>query len=163
MSFATIDSELRFERSPTDLGASRFKNLRQFSKRPSSPLWGFDEPDERERYERIQKRLIRLEAALFEEFGNRIDTTSRNSLLRLFVTCPSVRAPSISSSAEGFLTATWRAQNGEELVVRCFAHDAIHYAIASRSAAQAMDRTWGTCHSPSLFFSENALARRIAT
>lgn len=129
-----------------------------------SMLWGFDESEERARFERIQRRLIRLEAILFEEFGTRIDRSSRDCLLRLFVACPSVRAPLISSQPDGILTATWRNSLGEELTIRCASAEAIHFAYAGRSPAdgQRIDRHWGTYHSPSLFLSANPAARRIA-
>lgn len=169
MSNATLDAELCLPTKTVDLAPSsveRNRRSREAAKRCDSEgiLWGFDETSERTRFECIQRRLIRLEAALFEEFGARIDSGSRKCLERLFVGCPTVRAPSISSSPQGILTATWKATDGVEVAIRCVSVHAIQYATVSRSSARAgeLDRQWGTNNSPHLFFQESPTARAIA-
>lgn len=128
-------------------------------------LWGFDEQRERARYERIQKRLINLEAALFADFGSRLDASSRECLKTLFVACPSIRAPSISSGSDGILTATWKGRNREELAIRFAERAKIHFALVTRSKTDSgkLDRQWGTVHSPSVFFDELPAAKAIAS
>lgn len=134
------------------------------AERYESLLWSFDEGAESERFESIQRRLVQLEAALFDEFGTRINNASRKCLLRLFVASPLIRAPLISASPDGVLTATWRNALGEDLAIRCIGDSVIHFAITSRSLVQGhvFDRQWGTVHSASLFFAENPSAKRIA-
>lgn len=169
MSVFTLDAEIVVEsnrssstaEAPARLGSPSPLARRQPA---DSLLWGFDEPKERARFDRIQRRLIRLEAALFEEFGTRINPSSRGCLLRLFVAFPTVRAPLISAQPDGILTATWRRDGGEELAIKCVSEGLIHYAFASRSPGNllTLNRQWGTYHNPSLFLTENPVARRIA-
>jgi hypothetical protein len=132
---------------------------------PDALLWGYDEHEERARYARVQQRLIRLEAALFGEFGVSLDLASKECLLRLFVGYPAVSAPLISAQANGILIATWRNGQNEELVIKCVSPAKLHYSIVSISpvGAPEFDRQWGNFHNAALFFSENSLARRIAS
>ena len=169
MSVVTLDAELKVESNATgstEEAQTKVGRTPLSARRPQvdSILWGFDEPLEKARFDRIQKRLIRLEAALFEEFGSRIDGSSRDCLLRLFVACPSVRAPSISAQPDGILVATWRRDDGQELVVKCVSKEMVHFAFVTRSTERPsmLDRQWGTCHSPSLFLKETPVARSIA-
>lgn len=169
MSATTLDTEISMDsdtstaREISRSDAARFR-IGAPSVKSDSMLWGFDELAERSRFDRIQSRLIRLEAAVFEEFGSRLNHESRECLLRLFVSCPTVRAPSISSQPDGVLLATWRSAGGDELVVKCVSRTILHFAMVSRSLTnpQLLDRQWGTSHSPSLFLKVNPLARRIA-
>lgn len=164
----TLDSDIEALPSPAGSVAADANGRRSNRRRPpphtESAMWGYDETAERARYTTIKARLIRLEAALFEEWGVRIDRSSRECILRLFVAYPSVRVPLITSSPDGILTATWRRDDGQELVIRCISQNVVHFAIVSRSQAdpQHMDRQWGTSHSPSLFFTETEKARVIA-
>lgn len=169
MSEITLDLELCVEggnsisvdhQSPKRVGP---RHMSRPTRAPSL-YWGFDEQVEKESFERIQKRLIQLEAALFEEYGARIDTASRDGLNRLFVSYPSVRPPLISTQPDGVLIATWKSGLGEELVVKCSAANVIHYSIIVQvpGGRGALNRSWGTSHTPSVFFAENPVARRIA-
>lgn len=170
MSAATIGSDLQIESGcslMTDpAGVQRQQRMPVHHRQPlASLLWCVDEPEEHARFERIQRRLVRLEAALYEDFGSRLDPESRRCILRMFVTCPSVRAPSISVQPDGILIATWRQPNGEELVIRCMTDSMVQFAIVSRATGSgvALNRQWGVWNSPSVFFAENPSARRIAS
>jgi len=171
MSATTLELEISVQREASNAaddvpmrGNARAARAALSSRTAESMLWGFDEQVARAHFDRIQARLIRLEAALFEEFDTRIDAQSRDALLCLFVACPSVRPPSISAQPDGVLMATWRRAGGEDLVVKCVSRSKIHFAVVSRSLANAnlLDRQWGTYHSPSLFFQQTPVARRIA-
>lgn len=167
MSLATLDFEAKVVRTNPDLtvaGEVREAPSRARERSPSGIMWGFDEAAEREKHSRIVQRLIRLEAMLFDEFGTRIDRSSRDALMRLFVSCPTVRQPIISGQPNGQLTASWRLEGGEELAIRCVSVDLIHYSLSTRTAlgGRALNRQWGTFHSVPLFFKENPIARRIA-
>ena len=170
MSVATIGSDLQIESGCSMMtdpaGVQRQPRVPVHHRQPlASLLWGPDESEEHARFERIQKRLVRLEAELYEDFGSRLDPESRRCILRIFVTCPSVRAPSISAQPDGILVATWRQQNGEELVIRCATDSMVQFAVVSRTTGNgvALNRQWGVWNCPSVFFAENALARRIAS
>ena len=130
-----------------------------------SILWGYDEHAERASYDQVQRRLLKLESALFEEFGNRFNLNSKDCLTRLFMGFPSVRSPLISASPEGTLVATWRCDDGEELVIQCLSSSCFNYSIISRSQQNPIEfeRQWGTFRSGApIFFSSNPLAKRIA-
>lgn len=166
MSTITLDEQIQVDSRPSTavdggLGQPPLRNRPHVT---CEDLWAFDEAPEQERYERIEKRLIRLESALFEEYGKRIDRASGEGLKRLFVACPSVRVPIISAQPNGVLTATWRKEDGVELAVRVISRNLLHFALAKRSSAQSqvLDRTWGTHHSLSMYFVDNADARAIA-
>lgn len=133
--------------------------------RTNVELWAFDEDAERARFDRIQLRLIRLEAALFEEFGARLNSDSKAGLLCLFVGYPAAAVPLISTEPNGVLTATWRAGQGSELAIKCVSRNKLHYSMVNTSAVnpRQVDRQWGTFHNAALFFAENAVARRIAS
>lgn len=130
----------------------------------ASPLWSIDESVESGRFERIQKRLVRLEAALYEDYGSRLDLDSRESLLRLFVACPSIQAPLISAQRDGVLFATWRGQDSEELVIKFISPKLIHYSLMTKSQLdfEKVDRSYGTIHSPPTFFVHYPIARKVA-
>jgi hypothetical protein len=167
MSVATLDFEVALDRKSSGESSSGEKRVnpnRSGFKAPASMMWGFDEAAEREKHSRVLHRLIRLEAMLFDEYGTRIDASSRDALMRLFVGCPTVRQPSISAQPNGQLTASWRLDGGEELAIRCVSKDVIHYSLSTRAAGggRALNRQWGTFHSVPLFFKENLVARRIA-
>jgi hypothetical protein len=168
MSIATLDYEIAIEEksfgSVDELSSGTKTKTPQQVRSSDNMLWGFDEVSERQTFDRIRRRLIRLESALFEEFGSRIDQSSQDCLLRFFVAYPTVRQPLISASPNGVLTATWRGEGGEELVIRCAAPDAVHYALTCRAVAGSpvLNRQWGTDRSPALFFTQNESARRLA-
>lgn len=171
MSTATIDSNLDFRDEPLNLAESKDNGInirrQRFSQTlpDARSLWAYDEQEEHARFTQIQQRLIRLEAALFEDFGARLDSASVGCLQRLFVSCPSIRVPSISSGHDGILTATWKGKANEELAIRCAGNSKIHFAIVSRPGVSGaeMNRQWGTFSSPWLFFDESPVARRIAS
>lgn len=175
MSATTIDLEFRRPAFPPAGATSRLKsewdeNDLRALRRPSSAhpgaslLWAFDEARESARFKAIQTRILRLEAALFEEFGSRITPGSRQCVERLFVTCPTIRTPSISAQPDGFLVCTWSNAAGERLTIRCAGRETLHYAILSRDAVsgQLSNRQWGAFSRPAMFWNENPLARRIA-
>lgn len=172
MSIATIDADLEVRPNVSALTANAGVPRRRPSLRrgvqgstANALLWCFDEQDERARFQGIQRRLIRLEAALFEEYGARLDSASKDCLYRLFVACPSVRAPLISAQPDGLLVATWRQPNGEELVIRCDGLGSFHYSMVARSNLDGTlsNRQWGSGTGPSVFFAENQVAKRIAS
>jgi len=170
VSVLTLDSELAgddFGNSNANMAMLQNRFLASTRNRhyeAENLLWGFDEDASRSRFDRIQKRLIKLESALFEEFDTRIDLASKDCLLKLFIACPSVAAPLISGQPDGGLAATWRSGNKEELAIKCVSPTLLHYSIVSASLtiANKLDRQWGTFHSAPLFFKEHPLARRIA-
>lgn len=173
MSVATLDSQLQERKQGSSITihptaqqacvASR-RGMR-LSSTTHPMLWAFDEQEERLRFQGIQNRLIRLEAALFDEYGTRLDNGSRQCLFSLFVACPTVRAPLISAQPDGRVVATWRQVDGEELVVRCETADHYSYSLAMRSTVDGSltNRQWGSGIGPSVFFAENQLAKRIAS
>lgn len=128
-------------------------------------VWHTDEVDERLRCEQLRKRLIQLEAALYEDYGSRLDADSVGAFWRLFVAYPAVSAPSLSSSPEGVLLATWRRNRDEVLSIRCAGATLLHFSWVARSSETAgtLDRHWGSTHSPATFFVTNPTARSLAT
>ena len=127
-------------------------------------MWGFDEFRERERFGQIERRLLNLEIDLFADFGVQFAAGARECVRRLFVACPSVRVPSISAQPDGQIVCTWTSTQRERLTVRCAGLDNLQYSIVSVPPGRGAPvlHAWGSLSEPSVFWDENAAARRIA-
>jgi hypothetical protein len=126
-------------------------------------LWAFDEQLESESFQKVRRRLLALEADLFNEFGTCLNASSKSCLLRLFVACPTVRVPIITCDPRGILTATWRKER-EEVALRFAGGMLVHYAMVSKATPDAArpDRHWGNLSAPFIFLNDDVQARRIA-
>jgi hypothetical protein len=113
----------------------------------------------------ILHRLRELDAMLFAEEGVRIDQRSSQTLLRLFVCRPTLRAPSVSVQPDGVLIATWVSPDGERLAVRCSGGEAgAHFSMmGSVQAGGVRAHQWGNMPNPAAFWDDNPQARRIAS
>jgi hypothetical protein len=128
-----------------------------------SIMWGFDEHRERQLFEDVQRRLIRLEASLFEEYGVQISDSAKAGLLRLIVSTPTINQPKISCDPDGLIYARWGDGAGSVLTIKPIRQDAVAYAISERSpGGPEANRQWGTHHCPETFFDKNPVARKIA-
>ena len=127
-------------------------------------MWHADEATAHDKGELVIRRLVAIEAALFEELGCRLQPESRTCVVRLLASCPAIRIPSISAQPDGVLVCTWKKGNGERLAIRCVGGSDMHFSYIGPNVpvGQVRLHEFGNIDKPAAFWDENDRARRVA-
>jgi hypothetical protein len=121
---------------------------------------GEDQIDDQQRMETVQRVLVGLEAAFFEDYGLRPDTSSRTGFECFMRYNPAAMQPLLGAESNGRLVATWESSKGC-LSIRFMDRYHFQYAITA-TTERGPSRRWGTSHALT-FFDEHPEAKRLAS
>ena len=119
---------------------------------------GDEQIAERQRTDIIQRVLVALEAAYYDDYDGRLNSLSRDGFRRFMRYNPDVALPLLGSESTGQLVATWLV-DGECLSLRFLDGYRVDYALTTM-APDGPSRVWGGAYLLA-FLDEHAAAKRL--
>jgi len=120
---------------------------------------GDEQIAELEQKKAVQQELVALDAAFYDDYGVKLDASSRAGFLCFMRYSSGAAAPLLGAESTGHLIATWVA--GEEcLSVRFLDRYRLNYAVAANTE-HGLQRRWGTAHALT-FLDQVPEAKRLA-
>ncbi len=120
-----------------------------------------DEVTFHRRMQDVTRRLVALEAAYFEDYGDELRAESRSGLMEFLQLNPRYAIPRIGAESRGVVVATWK-RDEDYLSLRFVGRDRFDFAFSFRAEGGRIIHSWGKS-TLSTFRSEHPEWKRVLT